>query len=34
MKDDDYEYIPEINKDINSADDIKDKKLMELNVKF
>ena len=35
MKDDDYEYIPEVNKDINEADDkIKGKKFMELNTKF
>ena len=35
MKDDDYEYIPEANKDINEADDkIKGKKFMELNTKF
>ena len=35
MKDDDYEYIPDVNKDINGTDDkIKAKKFMELNTKF
>ena len=34
LKDDDYEYIPEINKDINNFNNNKEKKFLELNMKF
>ena len=34
MKDDDYEYISETNKDVNKDNDNKNQKFLELNTKF